>query len=119
MNNANQDDLWKVLTLQGHKDFTLDLNLDIKTIMDSWTLKMGYPVVDINRIVNNESVKLILKQKWFLLNPLSKLFSQHNIYDNYKWYIPFTFTTKNEMKFEFESKPYWMKPNVSERNFAK
>ena len=52
MNNANQDNLWHELTLQGHTDKTLDSNLNIKTIMDSWTLKMGYPVVNIEKRIN-------------------------------------------------------------------
>jgi aminopeptidase N len=41
MSNANQDNLWQELTNQGHIDNTLDRNLDVKNIMDSWTLKKG------------------------------------------------------------------------------
>jgi len=41
---ANQDSLWKELTNQGHADNTLQANLTIKEIMDTWTLKKGYPV---------------------------------------------------------------------------
>jgi hypothetical protein len=57
--------------------------------------------------------KLVIKQKWFLLNPLSKLLlkSSSSIYETYKWYVPFTFTTKSKLNFDFETKPYWLKPN--------
>ena len=113
MNNANQDNLWHELTVQGHTDYTLDSTLSIKTIMDTWTLKMGYPVVNIRKHVDlpDNSTHLLISQKWFLLNPMSKFYKQPKIYDTYKWFIPFTYTIKNELNFEFESKPFWIKPN--------
>ena len=46
---ATQDDLWRYLTQQAHKDGTLDRDMDVKTIMDTWTLQMGFPLVTINR----------------------------------------------------------------------
>lgn len=46
--NAVQDDLWAALTYQAELD-SVQLPTDIKTIMDSWTLKMGYPVVNVIR----------------------------------------------------------------------
>lgn len=114
MSNANQDNLWHELTIQGHRDNKLDYSLDIKTIMDSWTLKKGYPVVHVNRTFSYDTSKLVVKQKWFLVNPLSKAYNQKALYDSYKWYVPFTFTTKARLNFEFESRPYWLKPNDTE-----
>ena len=119
MSNANQDNLWNQLTLQAHRDKKLDSNLDVKTIMDSWTLKKGYPVITIKRLdFENSSTAtstlLVIKQNWFLLNPLSKILKQTNLYNNYKWYVPFTFTRKSELNFAFESKPYWLMPNQTE-----
>ncbi len=32
----------------------------------------------------------------------------------YKWYIPFTYTTKTLNNFKFESKPIWLTPNQNE-----
>ena len=126
MNNANQDNLWHELTLQGHKENKLDLSLSVKTIMDSWTLKKGYPVVFVKRIFDvNESnetstttSELVVTQRWFLLNPSSKAYNQKSVYTNYKWYVPFTYTTKSELNFEFESKPYWLMPNDTETNIT-
>lgn len=109
MSNANQDNLWEELTLQGHFDETLDQNLTIKEIMDSWTLKKGYPVVHVDRVVNrnNNTLTLRLHQTWFLLDPLNSM--RDSIHD-YKWYIPFTFTTKSSLNFAFESRPHWLRP---------
>ena len=75
--------------------------------MDSWTKKKGYPVVQINRFRNN----LTLTQSWFLLNPTSE-----TINEDYKWYIPFTYTTKLQSQFEFESNVTWLTP---EKSFSK
>jgi hypothetical protein len=41
MDNAAQDNLWTELTNQGHLDRVIDRSLNIKTIMDTWTLKKG------------------------------------------------------------------------------
>jgi len=43
-----QDDLWLALTQQASVD-NITLPVDVKTIMDTWTLKMGYPVVTVLR----------------------------------------------------------------------
>ena len=113
--NAAQDDLWHEFTQQGHKDKTLDASLDVKTIMDTWTLKKGYPLVTVTTRRQDNSLRV--KQEWFLLNRLSrnkKLEDESKLYANYKWYVPFTFTTKTQGMFSFESKPYWLKPNDTE-----
>ncbi len=107
--NAAQDDLWHALTVQSHLDDTLAKTLTVKQIMDTWTLQKGYPVVQVNRDI--EGNKLIITQKWFLLNFQSKLLNNPVEYNSYKWYVPFTFTTKNQSSFNFESKTDWLKPN--------
>ena len=47
--NAEQDDLWRHLTEAAHEAGTLPTNLTVKTIMDTWTLQMGYPVIKVER----------------------------------------------------------------------
>ena len=41
--------------------------MDVKTIMDTWTLQMGFPVVTIKRV--GSSNKATATQKHFLLDP--------------------------------------------------
>jgi len=53
-------------------------------------------------------------QSWFLLNPQSNILKNQTEYNSYKWYVPFTFTTKNKLAFDFESTTNWLKPNDSE-----
>ena len=46
---AEQDDLWHHLTMQAHSDGTLPNDVTVKQIMDTWTLQMGFPVVNVER----------------------------------------------------------------------
>lgn len=110
---ARQDNLWDELTRQAHSDKSLDNELNIKDIMDTWTLQKGYPIVQVNC---NRSV-LNITQKWFLINPISPALvsSNQSEFNSYKWYVPFTYTTREKANFNFETKPTWLKPNESER----
>ena len=101
--NAVQDNLWESLDIATNETM-LGSNLSVKKIMDTWTTQKGYPVVNVTR-VNNE---LSLTQNWFLLNPLNKVQNTPE-YAKYKWYIPFTYTTKTESDFRFESKTHWFR----------
>lgn len=79
--------------------------------MDTWTLKKGYPVVKVERNLN-ESL-LSISQEWFLLNPKSKVKKNIEEFNSYKWYVPFTFSTKANQKIDYQTRPYWLKPNVT------
>jgi glutamyl aminopeptidase len=78
--------------------------------MDTWTLQKGYPVLQIDR----NGTKLKLTQKWFLLNPLNSAQNNSIEYKKYKWYIPFTYTTKKIQDFDIESRPNWFNKNDAE-----
>merc|ERR1712038_235814 len=62
---AEQDDLWEYFTAQAHKDGTIPPDVTIKTIMDTWTLQMGFPVVNVTRFYDKNQARLI--QERFLL----------------------------------------------------
>ncbi len=111
--NANQDNLWDELTEQAYEDATLDRPLNITSIMNTWTLKMDYPVVSIVR--NYTESYMQLKQEWFLLNPLKKV----SVVDlqTYKWFIPFTYTTESEAYFDIDANVTWFEPDYTECNF--
>ena len=112
--NADQNNLWESLTNQAHEDKTLNPELSVKQIMDTWTLQKGYPVVQVNRL---NSSSFSISQKWFLLNPLNKIQKEKtDAYSRIRWYVPFTFTTANELNFDFEARPVWLKPHQSKCN---
>lgn len=108
--------MWQYLTEQAHEDKTLDASLTVKDIMDTWTLQKGYPVINVMRDYNAKTMKLT--QKWFLLNPTNKIQNTPE-YAKYKWFVPFTFTSKETQDFDFESRPQWIKPNDTEGKIFK
>merc|ERR1719431_1916989 len=85
---ATQDDLWRHLTEQGHRDGTLPMDMTVKTVMDTWTLQMGFPVITVTRDYQANSAEV--RQSRFLVStspstsaPSSKPF---------RWWVPVTFT---------------------------
>ncbi|XP_008182457.2 aminopeptidase N [Acyrthosiphon pisum] len=83
--NAEQDDLWSSLTEEAHCQGTLDKNLTVKKIMDTWTLQTGYPVL---KVVRDYSVGTVtLSQERYLT-------IKSNGTDNKTcWWIPITMIT--------------------------
>ena len=76
------------------------------------TLQKGYPVVMVNRNYSNNSFSL--SQKWFLLDPEKN----EQLSGTKNWFVPFTFTTKDELSFSFNAKPIWLKPKDSSSRFS-
>lgn len=90
--NAEQDDLWSVLTEQSRKNQILAKNTSIKDIMDTWTLQTGFPLVTLTRNYKNNSLKFAQKQ--FLLNNKQNETDDKNNNTNL-WYIPISYRTKS------------------------
>jgi len=86
---AEQDDLWHHLTVQGHKDGTLAKDMDVKTVMDTWTLQKGFPVITIKRNYQDKTAT-VSQQKFVLGGSDMKKGSEDK---KYSWWIPLTFTT--------------------------
>lgn len=94
--SVTQDDLWTSLTDQAHQDGVLEQDVSIKDIMDTWTLEIGYPVVNVTRDYQDGS--LVLRQQRFLL--------RHGDSDSEapKWWIPVTYKSAKT-----ETSSVWMK----------
>ena len=56
---AEQNDLWHYFTTQAHIDKTLPAGVTVKTIMDTWTLQMGFPVVSVTRDYKSNEATLV------------------------------------------------------------
>ncbi|KAF2896795.1 hypothetical protein ILUMI_09379 [Ignelater luminosus] len=97
--NTVPKDLWDAL--QEKADNKRYLPVTLATIMQNWTEKAGYPVVNVNLIGKD----VVLSQERFFFHkakgPKSK----------YKWYIPISFTTDFEKQFNRTYARIWLTPN--------
>ncbi|KYN33599.1 Aminopeptidase N [Trachymyrmex septentrionalis] len=88
----------------GHPDTLWEavkssLYIDVKTIMDSWTTKAGYPVVTI--AINDNGIMNITQER-FLLRNLNETSTDTT------WYVPITFTTQTDPDFDNTIPKYWI-----------
>ena len=105
ISNAEQDDLWESLTEVAHLKRSLDASLSVKKIMDTWTLQMGYPVINVQRdyVANT----ITITQSRFLSAIPEKSKDNHD----YKWWVPITFDLEGG-HFNGTRNEYWLSPNA-------
>lgn len=111
--NADTDDLWECLSEKSA--------INVKEIMDTWTLQMGVPVVTIRRM---DEYKATADQKAFLILPGAE--PRQNSPFNYSWHIPLTYITQNSNKtiqvwlnrgsgfLNWTASTQWIKANVDQ-----
>ncbi|XP_043933639.1 endoplasmic reticulum aminopeptidase 1-like [Protopterus annectens] len=112
--NAHKDHLWEALSLSAS---TEGRPVNVKAIMDTWTVQKGYPLVSIT--LDGRTLKLT-----------QQIFTQYQQDDaGFSWQIPFTYYTSNSPKIvtylmknreETVSIPddvRWVKANVNSRGF--
>lgn len=99
--NAEQSDLWAALTEEARINKALPEDVDVKTVMESWTLQTGYPVITVTR--NYESSTAEITQVRFL----SDREQQANATD-YCWWVPLTYVTSENPNFEDTRAKEWM-----------
>ncbi|PFX22359.1 Glutamyl aminopeptidase [Stylophora pistillata] len=83
--NADTDELWGTLSEKS--------GINVKEMMDTWTLQMGLPVVTIKRLNQH---KAIADQKIFLIYSGAR--PQKRSQFNYTWNIPLTYETQKDKK---------------------
>uniref|UniRef100_A0A8B9BQ89 Aminopeptidase n=1 Tax=Anser brachyrhynchus TaxID=132585 RepID=A0A8B9BQ89_9AVES len=99
--NTVYTDLWEHLQQAVDKNNVL-LPGNISTIMDRWTLQMGFPVVTVNTLSGS------IQQSHFLLDPTSKVERPSEF--NYTWIVPITWMTSTT-----SGSRYWL-VDVSDTN---
>ncbi|CAL4078622.1 unnamed protein product, partial [Meganyctiphanes norvegica] len=102
---AEQDNLWQFLTDQAQADKTLDSGLTVKMVMDTWTLQMGYPVISVKR--NQDGSSATVTQERFLLVKNANSTDKHD----YKWWVPLSYTTQDELNFANTKNKLWLNKN--------
>nr|UXX33471.1 aminopeptidase N-like protein [Holotrichia oblita] len=101
--NAEKDDLWHSITDDAHRSSTLQKNLTVKTVMDSWALQTGYPLLTVKRNYGHGTVEV--KQERFLRDR-----SQPET-DPTKWWVPLSYTTESENAFNDTTARMWLPPD--------
>ena len=119
---ATQEDLWTHLTDQAHKDETLDSDITVKEVMDTWTLQMGYPVLRVRRDSDGTALlqqvnrlsryyktfkTFVTFQERFILNLDGPTTNDEHIY---MWYIPINYATQDDPNFNISTPECWMTP---------
>ena len=89
--NAEQDDVWRHLE-ENVQD--LKLPTSIKTIMDTWTKKAGYPMVTVKR--NYDDKTAVAKQERFY-----ETFKPPNEAITSNWWVPLTYMSKGEKRIDW------------------
>ncbi|XP_022181225.1 aminopeptidase N-like isoform X1 [Myzus persicae] len=107
--SAYHNDLWDALTEQAQTDRVMDNTLTVKDVMDTWILQPGFPVVNVTR--NYEVDTLIISQSRFLLHDTKNAYKADQL--NNLWWIPLTFTTSSKLDFSVTKPSYWFKPEES------
>ncbi|XP_063230245.1 aminopeptidase N-like isoform X2 [Bacillus rossius redtenbacheri] len=99
--NAVQDDLWQSLTAEAHTQGALPSDMTVKTIMDTWTLQTGYPVVSVSRDYQRGTAALT--QKRYLLDN-----SEPQNGTSECWTIPITYSSASQPTFDDTAPQLWM-----------
>ncbi|XP_023696332.1 thyrotropin-releasing hormone-degrading ectoenzyme-like isoform X2 [Paramormyrops kingsleyae] len=97
--NAGRDDLWNKFSEAMQKE---GKHINIKEVMDGWTLQMGYPVVTISR---NESLdhSVTISQEHFLYHADAKRADMKLFNTSFQWQIPLTLSVGNSTHVSSES----------------
>lgn len=96
--NAVSDDLWRCMTKATSG------KIDVKSVMDTWTLQMGYPVIDVYRDDKDKETAIITQERFNTDvkengedTPVADATKKSKNEDkdkspfNYKWEVPLTY----------------------------
>ncbi|CAL1548719.1 unnamed protein product [Lymnaea stagnalis] len=109
---ASHDDLWSALSQQAR---TEGKDIDIKSVMDTWTLQMNYPVVTVTRTTGRAD-SVTVTQGRYLDNPDTPELGKYVSPFNYTWDIPLTFTTSYSPNFnQSDQDVRWLRRNESSK----
>ncbi|ODN03176.1 Aminopeptidase N [Orchesella cincta] len=104
---AQQDDLFRDLNIMAVATNRIPENLTMKDIMDTWTLKAGFPLVRVSRASSN---RVYVSQEKFTLN--AGAVSVPTDQENDLWHIPISIATQSSPNFE-PTAEQWLDKNVA------
>ncbi|XP_068140329.1 aminopeptidase Q-like isoform X2 [Drosophila tropicalis] len=95
--NTTPDQFWGKMQLASLRSGVLPDDHKVNIIMDSWTNQAGYPVLDVIRNYNNNTI-------FFAQNHFSSSNGSHSEV----WWIPLTYTTQSERNFSSTRTKVWL-----------
>ncbi|RZC35732.1 aminopeptidase N-like [Asbolus verrucosus] len=98
-NNAEQDDLWESLTEEAQRKNVLPSNLTVKTIMDTWTLQTGYPILNVKRDYEKNSA--LITQQRFIKDEIRPR-------EETCWWVPLSYTNAKDLDFNSTKPKSWL-----------
>ncbi|XP_012259227.2 aminopeptidase N-like isoform X2 [Athalia rosae] len=105
--NAEQDDLWEALTLEAHSHRSMMEDVTVKTVMDTWTLQAGYPILHVNR--NSNTGTITVYQEQFCWTTGCEDSTQ-------LWWIPLTWTKQGYPQYDKTIPKAWLHHPTLELN---
>ncbi|KAK9511955.1 hypothetical protein O3M35_000511 [Rhynocoris fuscipes] len=99
--SATQNDLWQALTEQAHLDNVLPSEFSVKEIMDTWTLKTGFPVITVTRNYDDGSAFITQTLFQYGMNTSQNVESD--------WWVPLSYTNQEKADFTTTQPSHWMK----------
>lgn len=87
--NANTMKLWAALREESCYQGNC---VDVDHMMNTWTLQMGYPVINIRHSTGDQ---YLVSQERFLYHTDANITAEYRSPYNYKWFIPFTYVTSS------------------------
>lgn len=78
--SATRQDLWQALTEQAREEGFWGSDMSVETVMDTWTLQTGFPLVTVTRNYDEKTItvrQVSIAQK----EPIISIFNWQNI----KW----------------------------------
>ncbi|XP_076056130.1 endoplasmic reticulum aminopeptidase 1-like [Oratosquilla oratoria] len=123
--SADTDNLWGALAKTAAQ---MNNPVDVKAIMDTWTLQAGFPLISINftdgHVVASQARFLVCEEN--MTDPNEPI----NSTLGYRWHIPLTYITSadrenqtmvwmnlTDVEFEVGQDVEWIKFNVGQRGF--
>lgn len=108
--NAKQEDLWMALSKAAHDMKSIPADLDVATIMDTWTLQKGIPLVNVERHYQIKSATI--SQSRFIQHNDAVNFPFHKPLETEIWYVPISYTIESQADFIRIEPMAWLRGDV-------
>ncbi|XP_030381815.1 aminopeptidase N-like [Scaptodrosophila lebanonensis] len=114
---ATQKDFWTVSQREADNAGRLPKGMAIAQLMESWTLQMGYPILNVTRDYKKRTARIT--QQRFFITPLQATDEgEVNATKTrfYCWWVPLSYTNASSKNFDYTLPRSWL--TCKNKNFA-